>query len=75
MAIRRSEASRVRVSPIYARIGPRPSQAAQVAGSVAGGARLEREWRAWRAQFGDLWDANVEGTPPPPHAELFRYAV
>ena len=73
---RRGDQTDVRtVSPIYAGLGPRPGHAVGVAGSVAGGERLIKDWRGWRAEYGDAWAGGVVGTPPPPHAELFGYAV
>jgi hypothetical protein len=28
---------------------------------------MMREWEAWRAEYGESWDAGVRGTPEPPH--------
>jgi hypothetical protein len=48
----------------------------RMGGGVEEGRRIERDWQAWRAEYGEAWDAGVADTsPPPPYAEHSRYAV
>ena len=72
MAEHRAEMVTSRVSPIYARLGPSPSACLRKAGGDQRLARrMTREWDSWRSKYGELWDAGVVGTPPPPHHALF----
>jgi hypothetical protein len=57
-----------RISPLYAQIGPSAAHALRAAdGDERKARRILREWEAWRAEYGELWDAGVVGTPEPPH--------
>jgi hypothetical protein len=70
------DGQRRRVSVVCARIGAKPSDLLKAAGGDNRAARqLQRDWEAWRGEYGDAWLAGVVGTPAPPHADLFRYAV
>jgi hypothetical protein len=67
-----ADGSKRLVSPIYARAGPSPSACLRVAdGDERRAGRFERDWLAWRREYGELWDAHVVGTPEPPHHALF----
>ena len=54
---------------MYAKLGPAPSSAFRYcAGDTERAERMLLEWKTWRAEFGDRFDAG-EDVPTPPHSE------